>query len=84
VANPGYRYVDLPDEINLSDPSKDRFYRESAEVAIPGLGMVRSPRTVVIPATHVAWGITLLKDAPNRQNAIRFLELLLGLSERLR
>jgi molybdate/tungstate transport system substrate-binding protein len=78
AANPDYRYVDLPDEINLSDPSKDRFYRENAVVAIPGLGTARSPRTVVIPATHVAWGITLLKDAPNRENAIRFLELLLG------
>jgi len=70
--------VELPDEINLSDPSKDRFYRENAAVAIPGLGTARSPRIVVIPATHVAWGITLLKDAPNRENAIRFLELLLG------
>jgi len=78
AANPDYRYVDLPDEINLSDPSKDRFYRENAVVAIPGLGTARSPRTVIIPATHVAWGITLLKNAPNRENAIRFLELLLG------
>jgi hypothetical protein len=25
-----------------------------------------------------AWGITLLKDAPNRENAIKFLQLLLG------
>ena len=66
------------DEINLSDPSKDRFYQENAVVVIPGLGTARSPRTVIIPATHVAWGITLLKDAPNRENAIRFLELLLG------
>ena len=78
AANPDYRYVDLPDEIDLSDPAKDRFYRENAVVAIPGLGTARSPRTVIIPATHVAWGITLLKDAPNRENAIRFLELLLG------
>jgi molybdate/tungstate transport system substrate-binding protein len=78
ATNPDYRYVELPNEINLSDPSKDRFYRENAEVAIPGLGTARSPRTVVIPATHVAWGITLMKDAPNRENAVRFLELLLG------
>jgi molybdate/tungstate transport system substrate-binding protein len=26
----------------------------------------------------VAWGITVLKDAPNRENAIKFLEMLLG------
>jgi molybdate/tungstate transport system substrate-binding protein len=78
ATNPDYRYVELPNEINLSDASKDAFYRQNAEVAIPGLGTPRSARTVVIPATHVAWGITLMKDAPNRQNAIRFLELLLG------
>ncbi len=80
AANPDYRYVDLPDELNLSDPSKDRFYRENAVVAIPGLGTERSARTVLIPGTHVAWGITLLKDAPNKDNAVRFLQLLLGLS----
>jgi len=77
-ANPDYRYVDLPDEINLSDSTKDEFYRKNAVVAIPGLGTARSARTVTIPANHVAWGITLLKDAPNRENAIKFLQLLLG------
>ena len=78
AANPDYRYVDLPDDLNLSDPSKDGFYRENAVVAIPGLGTARSARTVLIPGTHVAWGITLLKDAPNKDNAVRFLELLLS------
>jgi molybdate/tungstate transport system substrate-binding protein len=78
AANPDYRYVDLPDEVNLSDPSKDPFYGENAVVPIPGLGTARSARTVLVPGTHVAWGITLMKDAPNKNNAIRFLELLLG------
>jgi molybdate/tungstate transport system substrate-binding protein len=78
AANADYRYVDLPDELNLSNPAKDRFYRENAVVVIPGLGTPRGPRTVGIPGTHVAWGITLLKDAPNKTNAIRFLQLLLG------
>ena len=76
--NPDYRYVDLPDEINMSDPAKDAFYRQNAVVAIPGLGTPQSARTVMIPGTHVAWGITILKDAPNKENAIRFLQLLLG------
>src|SRR5262252_9251772 len=58
AANRDYRYVDLPDELNLSDPSKDHFYGENAVVAIPGLGTARSARTVPIPGTHVAWGIT--------------------------
>src|SRR5438270_7977639 len=26
--NPDFRYVDLPDEINLSDPAKDAYYRQ--------------------------------------------------------
>jgi molybdate/tungstate transport system substrate-binding protein len=76
--NPDYRYVDLPDEINLSDPVKDAYYRQNAVVVIPGLGTSRSARTIAVPGTHVAWGITVLKDAPNRKNAIRFLQLLLS------
>jgi molybdate/tungstate transport system substrate-binding protein len=76
--NPDYRYVDLPDEINMSDASKDAFYRQNAVVAIPGLGTPQSSRMVMIPGAHVAWGITILKDAPNKENAIKFLQLLLG------
>jgi molybdate/tungstate transport system substrate-binding protein len=76
--NPDYRYVNLPDEINLSDPAKDAYYRQNAVVVIPGLGTTRSARTIAVPGAHVAWGITLLKDAPNKENAIKFLQLLLG------
>jgi molybdate/tungstate transport system substrate-binding protein len=76
--NPDYRYVDLPDEINLSDPAKDVYYRQNAVVVLPGLGTPRSARTIAVPAAHLAWGITLLKDAPNRENAIKFLQLLLS------
>ena len=77
-ANPDYRYVDLPDEINMSDPAKDAFYRQNAVVVIPGLGTTQSNRTVMIPGAHVAWGITILKGAPNKENAIKFVQLLLG------
>jgi molybdate/tungstate transport system substrate-binding protein len=76
--NADYRYVNLPDEVNLSDPAKDAFYRQNAIVVIPGLGTLRSARTIAVPGAHVAWGITLVKDAPNRENAIKFLQLLLG------
>ena len=78
LANPDYRYVDLPDDINLSDASKDAYYREHANVVIPGLGTAKSAKNVTIPAARVAWGITILKDAPDRENAIKFLEVLLG------
>jgi molybdate/tungstate transport system substrate-binding protein len=78
LANPDYRYVDLPDEINMSDPARDAWYRQNAVVVLPGLGTSRSARTIAVPATHVAWGITLLNDAPNKENAIKFLQLLLS------
>jgi len=76
--NPDYRYVNLPDEINLSDPAKDAYYRQNAVVVLPGLGTPRSARTIAVPGAHVAWGITLLKDAPNPASAIKFLQLLLS------
>lgn len=78
ATNPDYRYVDLPDEINLSDLAKDSYYRQNAVVVLPGLGTPQSARTVAVPATRLAWGITLLKNAPNRDNAIKFLQLLLS------
>jgi molybdate/tungstate transport system substrate-binding protein len=78
ITNPDVRIVDLPDEINMSNPAKDVYYGEHALVVLPGLGTPKSARTVTVPATRVAWGITVMKDAPNRENAIRFLQLLLG------
>lgn len=78
AGNPDYRYVDLPDELNLSDPAKDAYYRQHAVVVLPGLGTPRSAKTIAVPGARLAWGITLLKDAPNKQNAIKFLQLLLS------
>jgi molybdate/tungstate transport system substrate-binding protein len=76
--NPDYRYVNLPDEISMSDPAKNAYYAEHAVVVLPGLGTPRSARSIPVPGARVAWGITLMKDAPNRENAIKFLQLLLG------
>src|SRR5215475_284296 len=78
AADPDYQYVDLPSEINLSDPAKDAYYRQHAIVVLPGLGTSRSARTIAVPGARVAWGITLLKEAPNKQNAIKFLQLVLS------
>jgi len=78
ATNSDYRYVDLPDEINMSDPAKDAYYRQHAIVVLPGLGTPKSARTIAVPGAHVAWGITLMKDAPNKDNAIKFLQLLLS------
>jgi molybdate/tungstate transport system substrate-binding protein len=78
ASDPDYRYVDLPDELNLSDPAKDAYYRQHAVVVLPGLGTPRSAKTIAVPGSRLAWGITMLKDAPNKQNAIKFLQLLLS------
>jgi molybdate/tungstate transport system substrate-binding protein len=78
LADADYRYVDLPEELNFSSLGKDSYYREHAVVVVPGLGTSRSARTIPIPGARLSWGITLLKDAPNKANAIKFLQLLLG------
>ncbi len=65
--DPDYRYVNLPDEINLSDPAKNAYYAQHAVVVLPGLGTPRSARTIAVPGTRVAWGITLMKAAPHRE-----------------
>ncbi len=76
-ANPDFRYVNLPDEINLSDPAQNSYYAHSV-IVLPGLGTPKSAQSITVPGTRVAWGITLLKDAPNRENAVKFLQLLLS------
>lgn len=78
AANSDIRYADLPDEINLSDAAKDAYYRQHAVVAMPGLGTPQGARTIQVPGTRVAWGITVMKHAPNAADAVRFLGLLLG------
>lgn len=75
--NPDFRYVNLPDEINLSDPARNSYYAH-AVVVLPGLGTPQSAQSIAVPGARVAWGVTLLKDAPNRENGVKFLQLLLS------
>jgi molybdate/tungstate transport system substrate-binding protein len=72
-----YRYVRLPDEVSLGVPSLNHHYAKRS-VTIPGLQVAGSSATVTIPAGRVTWGITLLNAAPNRENALAFLRLLLS------
>ena len=76
--NPDIRYANLPDKINLSDPTMDVWYRQHASIVLPGLGSPGAARSVAIPAARVAWGITILKNAPNPTGAVKFLKMLLG------
>jgi molybdate/tungstate transport system substrate-binding protein len=78
AGNPDYHYIELPNEINLSDSTKDAWYRQNAVMVLPGLGTPRSARTIAVPGARVAWGITLMSGAPNKENAVKFLEMLLS------
>jgi len=75
--NPSYRYVVVPDRIDLSTTGNNRYYAD-ATVIIPGLGSAATKSPVSIPATRVAWGLTIPKKSQNPENAAAFVNLLLG------
>ena len=70
-----YRYVHLPDDVGMGDSSLTAHYAKRA-ITIPGLALAAGTPTVRIPASRVTWGLTVMKSAPNRDNAVRFLQLL--------
>lgn len=69
----GLKYVVLPDEINLGNYKFDDFYKE-AVVKVTG----KKPGTFMnIKGKSCTYGVTLVKDAPNREAAVAFLQYLL-------
>jgi len=74
VANPDYRYVNLPDDINLGNDAKNHYYKH-AVIVVPDLF---GTGFVPLPASRVIWGVTVLRNAPNKDNAVLFLQYLLG------
>jgi hypothetical protein len=76
MANPsGYRYASLPAEIGLSDSQLNESYEQTG-IDIPGLHARHSRSVVRVPASRVAWGPTIMNEAPNPANAVRFLQTL--------
>src|SRR4030095_732518 len=73
--DPSYRYARLPPEIDLSS-EKDDLYASGA--TIPGLGIAGNSASITIPASVVAWGVTIPRNSRNRENAIAFVANLLG------
>jgi len=67
------RYLSLDKHINLSDPANESFYR-LASVKVTG---ERPGSHINREGRFVAYGITQLKDAPNPEAALAFLEYLL-------
>ncbi len=75
--NPSYRYVALPDRIDLSTSGNNSYYARAA-VTIPAIGVPGVSVPVSIPATRVAWGLTIPRKSQNPENAIAFVSLVLG------
>ena len=70
----GLKYIELPREINLSDPSKNDIYSSvSTDVAgsKPGIKMK-------VTGDYINYSITVLDNAPQKEEAVNFLEFLLG------
>jgi len=70
----GLKYVILPDQINLGSYKYDTLYA-GAVVRVTG----KKPGTFMdIKGKSCTYGITLIKDAPNRKAAVAFLAYLLN------
>lgn len=70
----GLKYVTLPEEINLGNYQFDKQYRQ-AVVKVTG----KKPGTMMeMKGKSITYGITLIKDAPNREAAVVFMQYLLS------
>jgi molybdate/tungstate transport system substrate-binding protein len=70
----GLKYIELPKEINLSDPSKNDIYSSvSTDVAgsKPGIKMK-------VKGDYINYSITVLDNAQQKEEAVNFLEFLLS------
>jgi molybdate/tungstate transport system substrate-binding protein len=70
----GLKYIELPKEINLSDPEMNDLYRSvSLDVAgsTPGSKMI-------VTGEYINYSLTVLDNAPQKNAAIDFLEFLLS------
>jgi ABC-type molybdate transport system substrate-binding protein len=75
--NPAYRYVAVPDRIDLSNAANNSYYAQ-ASVTLPGIGPPGAKAWATIPAVRVAWGLTILKNSPNQEHTSAFVNMLLG------
>ena len=70
----GLKYIELPKEINLSDPSKNDIYSSvSTDVAGNKPGA-----KIKVTGDYINYSITILNDAPQKEEAVNFLNFLLS------
>lgn len=70
----GLKYIELPKEINLSDPSMNDLY-SSVSMNVAG----NKPGTKIkVKGDYINYSITVLDNAPQREDAINFMDFLLS------
>lgn len=70
----GLKYIVLPDSINLQNPQLDEFYA-TATAEISG----KKPGELITKKGEaMVYGLTILKDAPNKKEALQFLKFVLS------
>jgi molybdate/tungstate transport system substrate-binding protein len=70
----GFKYIELPKEINLSDPSKNNIYSSvSTEIAGSKPGKKMS-----VKGDYINYSITILDKAPQKDEAVKFMDFLLS------
>jgi molybdate/tungstate transport system substrate-binding protein len=70
----GFKYLELPREMNLSDPSKNNIYSGvSTDVAgnKPGIKMK-------VIGDYINYSLTILDNAPQKDLAVKFIDFLLS------
>jgi molybdate/tungstate transport system substrate-binding protein len=68
------RYIELPVEINLSDPSKNAIY-STVSIDVKG----SKPGTKMkVTGDYINYSITVLNNAPQKEEAVNFIEFILS------
>lgn len=70
----GLEFITLPDEINLGSPEYVDNYRTVSQDVIGS----KPGEAITINGDFIMYGITVLRDAPNREEAERFLSFIVG------
>ncbi|ADI31665.1 tungstate ABC transporter substrate-binding protein WtpA [Staphylothermus hellenicus] len=71
------KYIRLPDQINLGNPEYGDFYGKVIVKILVGTDKEKS-----LAMSPIIYGVTVLDNAPNRSEALKFLEFLLGYTGR--
>ena len=69
-----FRYIDLPDEIDLSDPTMNEIY---STVSVEVRGSTPSSK-MKVKGEYIIYSATIPENAPNSKGAIDFMEFILS------